>query len=315
MNFKQENEIPINTIGVISSTVLKNKQLCLCCIYEDNLGVRDYYVQIVDVFQGKTITYLRDTKYNCPIITIDELDNGKLVATVLEMTFLLIFDISDLNNIIVDYLDVGVRAKDVIQIRNNEMGVALEEKMIKIYSSDFPYTFLNKITNSFGLIDWLYYMKSKDILFFNSRFRMWSDLIIYDMKTNQKKCHFTKFECFYQNSIIELNENTIVVIQLNEFAVINLSQFTIDNRISFIGRTFGDNLIFHDKTLREFFSYNNNKIIFFMVGCLGVINIEEETIDTYPFSFNKNANGMKKISSNQFVVYNHNKIILYTINE
>ena len=87
MNFKQENEIPINTIGVISSTVLKNKQLCLCCISEGNLGVHDYYVQIVDVFQGKTITYLRDTKNNCPIITVDELDNGKLVATVLEMTF------------------------------------------------------------------------------------------------------------------------------------------------------------------------------------------------------------------------------------
>ena len=91
MNFKQENEIGINTINVISVTVLKNKNLCLCCISELDIRVYDYFVQLVDIFQGKTLTYLRDTKYNAPIITIKELDNGNLVATVEDINMLLFF--------------------------------------------------------------------------------------------------------------------------------------------------------------------------------------------------------------------------------
>ena len=53
MNFKQENEIGINTINVISVTVLKNKNLCLCCVSELDIRVYDYFVQLVDIFQGK----------------------------------------------------------------------------------------------------------------------------------------------------------------------------------------------------------------------------------------------------------------------
>lgn len=312
MNFKQENEIGINTINVISVTVLKNKNLCLCCISELDIRVYDYFVQLVDIFQGKTLTYLRDTKYNAPIITIKELDNGNLVATVKYINMLLFFNISNLNNIIIDYLEVGVHARSVVQLKNNEIGVAMDNKIIKIYSSDKPYTLRNEIKNPFGIVDWFHYMKSKDILFCNSRFRMWNDLMIYDMTTKQKKVHFAKLECFYKDAIIELNDDKVVVVQSKELNIMNVNTFSIERRIILDGMKFGKKYTFHDKLLRRFFLFGN-KVLFLMIRELGEINIEDGTIDSYPYRFNIIAKDMKRISENQFVLYNEDSVKLYSI--
>ena len=314
MNFKQENEISINTINVISVTVLKNKNLCLCCVSE--LGVReyDYFIQLVDIFQGKTLTYLRDTKHNDLITTITELDNGNLIATVKDINMLLFFDISNLNNIKIDYLEVGLHASSVVQLSNNEIGVAMDNRIIKIYSSDKPYTLRNEIKNPFGIVNWFHYMKSKNILFCNSKFQMWNDLMIYDMTTKQKKVHFAKLECFYKDAIIELNDDQVIVVQSKELDIMNVNSFTIERRIILDGMKFGRNYTFHDGLLRKFFLFGN-KVLFLMIRQFGEINIEDGTIDANPYTCNIIAKGMKRISSNQFVLYNADSVKLYSIIE
>ena len=104
LKFKKVNEISIDCIGIWSSTILKNGNLCLCCDNEDEYtGVFDNYVMIIDVIRDKIIAYLRDNNYHSIIHTINELDNGKLVATAENVYMLLIFDITNLNNIIIDY--------------------------------------------------------------------------------------------------------------------------------------------------------------------------------------------------------------------
>ena len=294
---------------------MKNGNLCLCCDNEDEYtGVFDNYVMIIDVIRDKIIAYLRDNNYHSIIHTINELDNGKLVATAENVYMLLIFDITNLNNIIIDYINLEALPITIVQLKNNEMGVAVIGRSLKIYETSKPYNFINEMNDDSGSIDWLHYMKSKDFLFCNSRNPLSNDLIINDITTKQKKVHFTQFKCLVKDSIVEISNYKVLLIHLDEFTVININTFTIDKRFSFLGMKYGNIFTFSDKTMGLRISISIEKrIIFYLNGNFGVIDILDETLNAYPCSFKESAKGMNTITSNTFTLYNNNIIILFKI--
>ena len=118
----------------------------------------------------------------------------------------------------------------VITLPNNRIALCSNDKTIKIWKSNPPYSD-TPIKVLEGHSDWvnsLLYIKERDIMLSGSRdytLRLWN------MSTYQCDKVIEGVECYYTNSLYQIDKDRVIVGRFNSFSIVNINKCIKEKRI------------------------------------------------------------------------------------
>ena len=116
----------------------------------------------------------------------------------------------------------------VIPLRNNRIASCSGDKTIKIWNSNHPYNLIKTLNGHTGWVTSIIQLKDKDILISGSddkTLRKWNLL------TYQCDKIINNVECWYSNSLLEIDNNRIIVGGKNVITIVNISNDIIEHQI------------------------------------------------------------------------------------
>ena len=116
----------------------------------------------------------------------------------------------------------------VISLTNNRIASCSRDTTIKIWNSNYPYNLISTIKGHTSYVDSIIKLKDKDILISGSddnTLRKWNLL------TYQCDKIINNVQCYYRNSLLEIDNNRIIVGGYNVITIVNISNDIIEYQI------------------------------------------------------------------------------------
>lgn len=165
--------------------------------------------------------------HHSPIFYLSQLDNGLLVSSsedrsarlwkITKTTYECIHIITDPN--------LG-QVFQMIPISNNRMASFADDNIIKIWRSEAPYNLIKMLKEDKRDVIQIYYFKKRDYLL-SGAFLAFS-IGLWNLKTYQCDTVFEDIQCFFNNSIMEIDDRRIAIFSIQAIYIIDSIHFTIE---------------------------------------------------------------------------------------
>lgn len=165
--------------------------------------------------------------HQSPIFYLSQLDNGILVSSsedrsarlweISKHTYKCLHVITDPN--------LG-QVFQMIPISDNRMASFADDNIIKIWRSEAPYELIKMLKEDKRDITQIYYFKKRDYLF-SGAFVAFS-IGLWNLKTYQCDTVFEDVQCFFNNSIMEIDDRRIAIFSIQAIYIIDTVHFTIE---------------------------------------------------------------------------------------
>ena len=114
----------------------------------------------------------------------------------------------------------------MIPISDNRMASFADDNIIKIWRSEAPYELIKMLKEDKRDITQIYYFKKRDYLF-SGAFVAFS-IGLWNLKTYQCDTVFEDVQCFFNNSIMEIDDRRIAIFSIQAIYIIDTVHFTIE---------------------------------------------------------------------------------------
>ena len=171
----------------------------------------------------------------------------------------------------------------VITLPNNRIASCSNDKTIKIWKSNPPYsdTPINVLEGHSSHANSLLYMKERDILIsgsYDKTLRLWN------MSTYQCITVIEGVDCYFINSLYQIDKDRVIVVGYYSFCIVNIDNCIIEKRIK--DESLGD--------VRCFLKLRANKTI--LCGCqYGIFCFYDMNTEQYKITKNNHNNDISDL--------------------